>query len=98
MKSIIMIAALAVGATGAAASAQGTQQAQGAQEEAKEEKKVCRTDRSTGSLTRRTRVCMTAAEWREVNARTYKGVSEMQGMASGSQAVANNPGPGGPGG
>ena len=66
--------------------------------EPQEEKKICRTERATGSLTRRTRVCMTAAQWREINARTYKGVSEMQGSASGSQAIVNNPGPGGPGG
>ena len=60
-----------------------------------EEKKVCRTERATGSLTRRTRVCLTAAQWRDVNARTYKGVTEMQGTASGSQAIVNNPGAGG---
>ena len=48
-----------------------------------DEKKVCRTERATGSLTRRTRVCMTAAQWREVNARTYRGVTEMQGQAAG---------------
>jgi hypothetical protein len=60
-----------------------------------DEKKICRTERATGSLTRRTRVCMTAAQWREVNSRTYRGVTEMQGSASGSQAVVNNPGAGG---
>jgi hypothetical protein len=63
--------------------------------EAQEEKKICRTERATGSLTRRTRVCMTATQWREINSSTYKGVSEMQGSASGSQAVVNNAGPGG---
>lgn len=60
-----------------------------------DEKKVCRTERATGSLTRRTRVCMTAAQWREINAKTYRGVTEMQGSASGSQAIVNNPGAGG---
>ena len=60
-----------------------------------DEKKICRTERATGSLTRRTRVCMTAAQWREINSRTYRGVTEMQGSASGSQAVVNNPGAGG---
>jgi hypothetical protein len=48
-----------------------------------DEKKVCRTERATGSLTRRTRVCMTAAQWREVNSRTYRGVTEMQSSAAG---------------
>jgi hypothetical protein len=52
-----------------------------------EEKKVCRTERATGSLTRRTRVCLTAAQWREVNSRTYRGVSQMQGESSGGQQV-----------
>jgi hypothetical protein len=66
--------------------------------EPQEEKKICRTERATGSLTRRTRVCMTAAQWREINAKTYRGVTEMQGSASGSQAIVNNPGAGGPGG
>jgi hypothetical protein len=95
MKTFIVAAALTVGLTGAAASAQGTQQAGAAQEEAKEEKKICRTDRATGSLTRRTRVCMTAEEWRELNTRTYRGVSQMQGESSGGQMAGNNPGAGG---
>lgn len=94
MKSIIVAAVLAFGLVGAAASAQGTQ---GAQEEPKE-KKICRTDKSTGSLTRRTRVCMTEAEWRELNSKVRRGLEEMGQSASGGTAVANNPGPGGPGG
>jgi hypothetical protein len=93
MKSIWAAAAFAVAMTGVAASAQEAQEA----EEAPREKKICRTERATGSLTRRTRICLTEAQWRELNSRTYKGVSDMQGQASGSQAVANNPGPGGPG-
>lgn len=48
-----------------------------------DDKKICRTERATGSLTRRTRVCMTAAQWREVNSKTYRGVTEMQGQAAG---------------
>jgi hypothetical protein len=79
----------------AAASPTAATNAQPNAEEPADEKKICRTERATGSLTRRTRVCLTAAQWREINARTYRGVSEMQGSASGSQAVQNNPGPGG---
>lgn len=60
-----------------------------------EEKKICRTERATGSLTRRTRVCMTAEQWREVNSRTMRGVSDMQGQGSGGQVVQNNGGAGG---
>jgi hypothetical protein len=48
------------------------------------EKKVCRSYKVTGSLTRRTRICRTEAEWREVDAATYKGVSDMQGSAGGA--------------
>lgn len=51
--------------------------------EPQEEKKICRTERATGSLTRRTRVCMTATQWREINAKAYRGVSEMQNQAAG---------------
>ena len=64
-------------------------------EPAKEEKKICRTERVTGSLTRSSRICLTAAQWRELQIRTKKGVDEMQGSASGGQRVANNPGAGG---
>ena len=93
MKSIFVAAAMAMAVTAVSAGAQEAQQEQ----EQPPEKKICRTERATGSLTRRTRTCLTEAQWRELNSRTYKGVSEMQGQASGGQAVANNPGAGGPG-
>ncbi len=110
MKTTVLATALLLTATGAAAappaedaaaaeqastSPSAATSAQDQAAEPQEEKKICRTERATGSLTRRTRVCMTAAQWREINARTYKGVSEMQGSASGSQAIVNNPGAGG---
>jgi hypothetical protein len=91
MKSTFVAAALAMALTGISASAQDAEQ------EAPREKKICRTDKATGSLTRRTRICMTEAQWRELNSRTQRGVGEMQGQGSGGQVVANNPGPGGPG-
>lgn len=91
MKSIFLAGAMAM------AMAAGSASAQDDAPEAPREKKICRTERATGSLTRRTRICMTEAQWRELNSRTHKGVSEMQGQASGGQAVANNPGAGGPG-
>jgi hypothetical protein len=94
MKAVVWAATLVLAGTGVAAAAQEAQPAQSPPEQP-EEKKVCRTERATGSLTRRTRVCMTAAQWREINAKTYKGVTEMQGTASGSQAIPNNPGAGG---
>jgi hypothetical protein len=79
MKFSVLAATALLTLTGVAASAQ-----EAAQEPVKE-KKICRTEKATGSLTRRTRICMTEAQWREVNSRTYKGVSEMQGEASGGQ-------------
>jgi hypothetical protein len=56
-------------------------------EQPQQERRICRTEKMTGSLTRRTRICLTEAQWRELNARTRKGVDEMAGTASGSQEV-----------
>ncbi|MBT2133814.1 hypothetical protein KK137_05655 [Croceibacterium sp. LX-88] len=61
-------------------------------EQAKEEKKICRSEKMTGSLTRTTRICLTAAQWRELTNRTKKGLDEMQGSASGGQRIYDNPG------
>ena len=107
MKIGILAAAAVLVASGAAAAPQGDNSAETAaasaepsaateaEAEPQEEKKVCRTERATGSLTRRTRVCLTAAQWRQIHDRTRRGVGEMQGTAGGSQAINNNPGPGG---
>lgn len=102
MKIGILVVAALMTATGASAATGGEDAAAveqtsnaAADAEPKEEKKICRTERATGSLTRRTRVCMTAAQWREINDRTMRGVSEMQGQGSGGQVVQNNPGAGG---
>ena len=62
-----------------------------ADEEPAREKKICRTERATGSLTRRTRICMTEAQWRELNSRTRRGVDEMNSAASGGKACVPNP-------
>jgi hypothetical protein len=98
MKSSILMAAILLTATGASAAPPaeaGASEATNTQAAAADDKKICRTERATGSLTRRTRVCMTAAQWRDVNARTMRGVSEMQGQGSGGQVVQNNAGAGG---
>ena len=108
MKIGILAATLVLASTGAIAAGPGDDAAEpattaanaepaaGAATEtdaaAQDEKKICRTERATGSLTRRTRVCMTAAQWRDLNSKTMRGVSEMQGQGSGGQAVANNQG------
>lgn len=62
-------------------------------EEPQEEKKICRTQKATGSLTRRTRICMTQAQWREIHDNTQRGVSQLQGGASGgNQCIMNSTG------
>jgi len=55
------------------------------------EKKICRTEKATGSLTRRTRICLTEAQWRELNARTQRSMQEMQNSAAGGTNPAQNP-------
>lgn len=44
---------------------------------------ICRTERVTGSLTRRRRTCMTRAEWAGVEAATRDGMNRMGSNASG---------------
>jgi predicted transglutaminase-like cysteine proteinase len=99
MKGVIWAATILAAATSVTASAQEAPSAQtatdtGAQAQ-DDNKKICHTEKATGSLTRRTRVCLTAAQWREVQTRTYNGVREMQGQGSGGQVVQNNAGAGG---
>lgn len=43
---------------------------------ARQEKKVCRTQKITGSLTRRIRTCMTQAQWDRLAEGTRRGVDE----------------------
>jgi len=95
MKPATWAATILMAATSVAAAAQDAQSQQAPAQQQQEEKKICRTERATGSLTRRTRVCMTAEQWREINSKTYRGVTEMQGTSSGGQAVSNNAGAGG---
>ena len=101
MKSSILAAAILLMAAGANAAppadteTSATSASTDTQAQADDNKKICRTEKATGSLTRRTRVCMTAAQWRDVNTRTMRGVSEMQGQGSGGQVVQNNAGAGG---
>jgi len=85
--AILGATALAVGgiaATGTMAAAPAAEAE--ADEASQKEKKICRVSKMTGSLTRRTRICLTEAEWRELAARTNRGVGEMQNSASGSPA------------
>lgn len=97
MKARILGAALLVVAAGVLAAAPAEQPAQqSAQQATQPEKKICRTERATGSLTRRTRICLTAAQWREVNNRTRNGIDEFVGDASGGCMAGGNSLCGGP--
>lgn len=91
MKQLAMVLAAALAASGVAASAQESQDSQDAQDEPRREKKICRTEKATGSLTRRTRICMTEAQWRELNNRTRRGVDEMNSAASGGKTCVPDP-------
>ena len=97
MKQLSMALAFAVAVGGVPAIAQEPQ------EEPRREKKICRTEKATGSLTRRTRICMTESQWRELNNRTRRGLEEMGQSGSGAprcisamDAACGAPGAGGP--
>ena len=64
---------------------------QPAEAEAKPERKICRTERATGSLTRRTRICLTEDQWRELHARTKRGLDDFVGGASGGCRPPSDP-------
>ncbi len=96
---IVAAATLVLGATAAIAQdrdeeAMVTQVAQASQQEeqaAEEEddrgsEVVCRTERVTGSLTRRTRTCLTRDEWAAVEARTRDEMNRMGRNASGGKS------------
>lgn len=82
--SLAALGALTLALTGMTAVA-AVAAAPQAQDDAQQEKKICRTSKATGSLTRRTRICMTEAQWRELNSRTRRGVDEMTSAASGGK-------------
>lgn len=101
---IVAAAALTIGTTGAFAQETGeegaeqraTQAVQHEEESAQEEddrgsEVVCRTERVTGSLTRRTRTCLTRDEWDLVESRTKEALDRMGRNASGSQCIPDNP-------
>ncbi len=56
------------------------------EEEDRGEEVVCRTERVTGSLTRRRRTCMTRNEWAGIEARTRDELNRMGRNAAGGAA------------
>ena len=84
MKAIIGSAVLVMATIGMAAHAQESPAEPQAERQAKQEKRICRTEKATGSLTRRTRLCLTQAQWQELNNGTRKGLDEFVATASGA--------------
>jgi predicted secreted protein len=80
---------MAAGLAALAASGPALAEEEAAAEQPKKEKKICRTEQVTGSLARKRRICMTEAEWKELNDRTRKDVDDMQGRASGAPRCIN---------
>ncbi|MBO9519256.1 MAG: hypothetical protein J7493_14425 [Porphyrobacter sp.] len=66
-------------------------QQQAASDAASQEKKICKTEKMTGSLTRSRRICLTRAEWQELQNRTKRGVDRMTGDSSGGCQAPSNP-------
>jgi hypothetical protein len=81
---IAFVSAVALGLAFVVAPGAAVAQGSAAEAAPVKEKKVCRSYKVTGSLTRRTRICRTETEWKEVDAATYKGVSDMQNSAGGA--------------
>ena len=88
MKNRILGAAMLVVAASALAA---PPQERSTQPAAQPEKKVCRTERVTGSLTRRARICLTETQWREVYDRTRTGHDDFIRDASGGCRAPNDP-------
>lgn len=62
-----------------------------AEEEDPGQEVICRTERITGSLTRRRRTCMTRDEWNGVESRTRDGLNRMGQRASGGVECRQGP-------
>ena len=89
---MILRTALVAAGLLAAAGAQAAPPAQS--DPPQEERKVCRTEKATGSLTRRTRICLTPTEWRELHDRTRRGLNEMTSAAAGGKQCVQDSGGG----
>ncbi len=79
--------------TAAAQAVQASQQEDEIEEEEDDRgsEVVCRTERVTGSLTRRNRTCLTRDEWDLVERRTKDELDRMGRNASGSPQLCNDP-------
>ncbi|MFB0611340.1 hypothetical protein [Aurantiacibacter poecillastricola] len=77
-------------ATSAASSSRADED-EGLGEEDRGDEVVCRTERVTGSLTRRRRTCMTRDEWAALESRTRDDMIRSGSRAAGGQCIPTNP-------
>lgn len=78
-------------ATAASSAQSATEDEAEEEEDQRGQKVVCRTERITGSLTRRRRTCMTRNEWAALEARTRDDMIRAGSRASGSPRLCNDP-------
>jgi hypothetical protein len=83
MKKTLVLALVALVSATAAAAADPAPQV------STEEKKICKTEKVLGSRTRTQRICLTEMQWRELAARTQKGIDEMGSRMANGQASSN---------
>ena len=82
MKKTLWLALIALLSTTAATAAAPAPQAADA------EKKICKTERVTGSRTRTQRICLTAAEWQQLSARTKQNVDRYSSLQTSTREGA----------
>jgi hypothetical protein len=86
MKKVLLAAAVAVAFS---APVLGKDKDNGTAAPEQKEKKICRNETVTGSLVAKRRICMTAAEWQELAAKTTKNIDDYTKDAALPQQGAN---------
>jgi hypothetical protein len=87
---VLLAAALAVAVSAPALAAdKDNDKGNGTAAPAQKEKKICRNETVTGSLVAKRRICMTAAEWQELAAKTKKNIDDYSRDAGLPQQGAN---------
>lgn len=79
MKPVSVLIAAAILATGPVSAVDAPQAQPSPQPENKSDKIVCRTENEIGSMLKKKKICMTVAQWREVNFRSGSAVDHNSG-------------------
>jgi hypothetical protein len=80
IRKVMIATAFAALTLSGPAAAQDTAQ-RSPEAKAPEEKKICRSEKTTGSLTRVRRICLTEAEWKALHDQTREDISKFQARA-----------------